>query len=83
MTCGLIPIITEECGINIDENIFLLKSLTSNEISQALDSALSLNFKKYKNKSEYSLDLVKKNHQIGNFRDNIEKYLYDFGFYDF
>ena len=25
MTCGLIPILTEECGINIDENIYLLK----------------------------------------------------------
>ena len=83
MTCGLIPIITEECGINIDENSYLLKSLSSNEIAQALDNALSLNFNKYKNKSEYSLELVKKNHQIENFRDNIEKFLYDFDFYDF
>ena len=36
MTCGLIPLITEECGIDVDQNIFLLKSLTSNEIAKVL-----------------------------------------------
>ena len=83
MTCGLVPIITEECGIDINEDIYLLKSLSSKDIAQALDNALSLNFKNYKNKSERSMELIKKNHQIKNFQYNIEKFLFHFGFHDF
>ena len=82
MACGLVPIITEECGVNINENIFSLNSHSINEIAGVIDNALSLNFISYRNKSENVMNLIRDNHQINQFQETLENYLFEFGFYN-
>jgi glycosyltransferase involved in cell wall biosynthesis len=72
---GLIPILSKEASIDIDEKSILVKEISIYEIEKSIDIALRLNTSVIENNSKSILKSVRENYNIDTYEKRIEDIL--------
>jgi hypothetical protein len=72
---GLIPLVSKECGFDFDGNIIEISSLTLDDVTKAINYALSLSNDEIKNKRNILRKKFRENHNILKFREKMEESL--------
>ncbi len=78
MQFGLIPIISEECGIDIGEHCILIEKLTPNDVRSAMEKALLLNDEDLIRKKDLSIKFVNENNTPEKYKEKISNVLQSF-----
>ena len=71
MQFGLIPIISEECGINIDEHCILIEQLSPKGVKSAMEEALNLSPNDLMKKKELSIKFVNETNTYDKYKEKI------------
>lgn len=69
--CGLIPIISKECGINMDDNVIEIKSLKLEEVKNSINKAISMTDEEVAKKSENIYNAIRLNHTRQKFTEKL------------
>lgn len=75
---GLIPVVTEECGVDIDDFGIKIEGLSSEHLSRSLDDSLALTAEELIRRSERAWHAANDNYTLANYRQTFHKILDEF-----
>lgn len=74
---GLIPIISKECGIDIDDNVIEIKALNLAEVKKSINKAISMTDEEILSKSVKNYNAIRLNHTKQNFIEKLNYAIID------
>ena len=72
---GTIPIVTKECGLDVEEFGIMIENLSTTSIENALEKALHLEISDVQKRMKKTYNFVSEKHSVKEYEINIEKYL--------